>query len=344
MENMSNNIPLVSVIVPVYKVEAYLPTCIESILKQIFSNFELILVDDGSPDCSGAICDEYAKKDNRIIVIHKENAGVSSARNAGIAMSKGKYLAFIDSDDSVDPEFLQNAVNDIEYTSADLYLSGLIMETWKKNKITNQITYHIHKNKNYSIKDLFENLELTYPLICICGPWCKLYQREIIDKAHLRFDEAMSFGEDTYFNLQYLTSCSMVTFSSDVFYHYRRINADSLFSKIPKDIIEIYTKVYDKMQDVMSFADCNEVSTQRFQSLYVSLLIGGIHSYFREGRRFSKKEKMDVIRKVGNHHMIQNPNYIRLDWKNSFILYLLKKHHEKLVWFIFQIWYCLRHI
>ena len=93
--------PIVSVIVPVYKVENVLHYCIDSILNQTYKNFELILVDDGSPDNSGKICDEYAKKDNRIKVIYKENGGVSSARNCGIDAAKGKYVCFVDSDDYV---------------------------------------------------------------------------------------------------------------------------------------------------------------------------------------------------------------------------------------------------
>ena len=94
----------ISIIVPVYNVEKYLPTCVDSILCQTFTNFELILVDDGSTDRSGIICDEYEKKDTRVKVIHKENGGLSSARNAGLYIAKGKYIGFVDSDDFIDKE------------------------------------------------------------------------------------------------------------------------------------------------------------------------------------------------------------------------------------------------
>ena len=99
--------PLVSIVVPVYKIENVLHYCIDSILNQIYEDFELILVDDGSPDNSGKICDEYAKKENRIKVIHKENGGVSSARNCGIDAAKGKYICFVDSDDYVNKNYLE---------------------------------------------------------------------------------------------------------------------------------------------------------------------------------------------------------------------------------------------
>ena len=107
--------PQISVIVPVYKVEDCLNRCVDSILKQSFSDFELILIDDGSPDQCGAICDEYAKKDNRIVVIHQNNGGLSAARNAGIdwafANSQSEWLTFIDSDDWVHPEYLERLLN-----------------------------------------------------------------------------------------------------------------------------------------------------------------------------------------------------------------------------------------
>ena len=99
---------LVSVVVPVYNVEAYIARCIESILSQTHRNLELILVDDGSLDHSGAICDAYAEKDSRILVIHQENAGVSKARNAGIDQAKGEYLSFVDSDDWIEPDHIQS--------------------------------------------------------------------------------------------------------------------------------------------------------------------------------------------------------------------------------------------
>lgn len=112
--------PLISVIVPVYKVEDCLHPCIDSILAQTFTDYELILIDDGSPDNCGAICDEYAAKDNRVHVIHQENGGLSAARNAGIDVAKGKYLTFIDSDDAVQHTFLQVLVDLIQRSSADV--------------------------------------------------------------------------------------------------------------------------------------------------------------------------------------------------------------------------------
>ena len=102
---------LVSIIVPIYNVEKYIKECIDSIINQTYKNLEIILVDDGSPDCCPKICDEYSKKDKRIKVIHKENGGLSSARNAGLDVAKGEYVSFIDSDDVVDEKFIETLYN-----------------------------------------------------------------------------------------------------------------------------------------------------------------------------------------------------------------------------------------
>lgn len=125
----------VSIIVPVYQIEKYIRKCIESIQSQTFSDFELILVDDGSKDASGSICDEYAKKDNRIKVIHKKNEGVASARNEGIKLSKGKYVCFIDGDDWIEKFMIENCINRILDTEADVIFHGYKQELWKSKAV-----------------------------------------------------------------------------------------------------------------------------------------------------------------------------------------------------------------
>lgn len=115
----------ISIIVPVYKVEPYLRKCVDSILAQTFTDFEVILVDDGSPDNSGKICDEYASKDSRVRVIHKKNGGLSSARNAGIDVARGKYLGFVDSDDYIEKDMYELLYDNIVKEQADLSICGI---------------------------------------------------------------------------------------------------------------------------------------------------------------------------------------------------------------------------
>ena len=125
---MEQTTPLISIIVPVYKVEQYLHRCINSILAQTFENFELILVDDGSPDNCGKICDEYAQKDNRIKVIHQKNSGTIIARNAGIKIATGKYLGFVDSDDYIKPQMYEKLYNCISSDNYDIVWCDVVIE------------------------------------------------------------------------------------------------------------------------------------------------------------------------------------------------------------------------
>jgi glycosyltransferase involved in cell wall biosynthesis len=118
-------VPELSIIVPVYKVEKYLPRCIDSILAQTFGDFELILIDDGSPDGCGRICDEYARKDKRIVVIHQKNMGVSAARNAGLDIARGRYIGFVDSDDWIEPQMYEAMMDAIRENGADMAVCGV---------------------------------------------------------------------------------------------------------------------------------------------------------------------------------------------------------------------------
>ena len=131
---MPESVPMVSIIVPVYKVAAYLPKMIDSVLAQTYSDFELWLIDDGSPDNCGEICDKAAAKDSRIKVIHKENGGAASARNVAMEVAKGKYFHFIDSDDWIEPNMLELLVTAVETKNSSLAITGVCMEYYEQGK------------------------------------------------------------------------------------------------------------------------------------------------------------------------------------------------------------------
>lgn len=198
---------MVSVIIPVYKVEKYLNKCIDSVLAQTYRDFELILVDDGSPDNCPKICDEYALKDNRIKVIHKENGGLSSARNAGIKVASGNYISFIDSDDTVRENFLERLVNGIENNDADLSATKLKKVFEDSN---------LNANQNFSNEtEIVTDKRFDYALTeeKYAGfVTAMLFKRQIIANNNLLFDEEIFHGEDLPFTLEYLTHCKRVCF------------------------------------------------------------------------------------------------------------------------------------
>ena len=206
----------VSIIVPVYKAETYLHDCVESILSQSFRDFELILVDDGSPDSCGAICDEYAARDARVRVIHKKNGGVSSARNAGLDHAHGEYVVFIDSDDSAKPDYLKDlleAAGDEEtFVIADYQP---FREDGQEEK-TFPAPFTVSLNAGTA--EAFRSLMFGFILF---PPYCKLYRRDIIEANRIRFDTEMRTAEDFDFNMRYIAHAERIRYIPSVQYQYR---------------------------------------------------------------------------------------------------------------------------
>lgn len=213
--------PLISVIVPVYNVEPYLARCIDSILSQTFTDFELILVDDGSPDNCGKICDEYAQKDNRIQVIHKENGGLSSARNAGIAISRGEWIHFVDSDDLIHPQMLEILYSAVDETTqismCELFKADICPESFCSHK--NISEFKKHKINEDTLIFLMRNYYLIYWVAC-----AKLIKKEIIEKypftpGRIHEDGAVVF--------KWIKEAENVNIVEEQLYFYR-VNPDSI--------------------------------------------------------------------------------------------------------------------
>ena len=211
--------PRVSIICPVYKVENYLSRCIESIINQKYKNFELILIDDGSPDKSGEICEKYADKDERIKVFHKINGGVSSARNLGLEQSSGEWIAFVDTDDWLDEDFL-NPIESVD-DNIELIHQGKKMEypdTGSK----------VDKLKHIGVFDTKELLTSSkWSSFC----WSFFFKRELVEKNKLVFNEQLKFSEDRLFIMQYAMLSKKMLFVSSAPYHYF-INNESVCRSI----------------------------------------------------------------------------------------------------------------
>lgn len=218
---MKKTNPKISIIIPIYNVEKYLSKCIDSILIQTYRDFELLLIDDGSKDKSGEICDTYAKMDNRVKVFHKDNGGVSSARNYGICKAVGDWISFVDSDDWVEKECYSTLMDDDKV--ADLtyfgccccYIDGSRTvfspcDFFSTNK--NNIEKHLALLKDNNQK--FEYLGYT---------WNKLFKKELIDKYNIRFVEDLAMREDELFTLSYARYIDSLRVKSSVLYNYRVI-------------------------------------------------------------------------------------------------------------------------
>lgn len=207
----------VSIIVPVYQVEKYIKQCIESILAQTFTDFELILVDDGSKDKSGQICDEYAIKDERVKVIHQKNSGVANARNNGIACADGSYLCFVDADDRVEATMIERCVSCIKENDADILRHGHIVELWKDEKCVNEEKISAPNFSNtLSHSQIADKMEQFWQN-CSNYVWNYFFKKKVIE--NVKFPD-IKVSEDHIFVLKALEKCEKICFLSEEPYHY----------------------------------------------------------------------------------------------------------------------------
>ncbi len=192
--------PTVSIIVPVYNAENTIPRCIESILNQEYSDFELLLVNDGSTDGSGAVCDAYAARDARIRVIHKENTGVSDTRNTALDQARGTYLQFLDSDDWITPDATSSLVRAAESAQCDLVVSDFYRVVGERVSQKGDIDDDgVMTREEYAAHMMENPADFYYGVL-----WNKLYRRSIVETHHLRMDPEISWCEDFMFNLEYI--------------------------------------------------------------------------------------------------------------------------------------------
>lgn len=225
----------VSVIVPVYNVEKFLDKCVGSIVNQTYSNLEIILVDDGSPDNCPAICEEWAKKDSRIKVIHKENGGLSSARNAGLDIFTGEYVMFVDSDDWIDENTVEIFIQTSENETADIVCGGMCFEYMNDTHSALQI-----QNASYKGEEIARNLLLDNIRPEVCG---KIYLRDLIRQ--FRFDEKIRYAEDLHFNFYLMMKANKLVAIDFPSYHYLQNSGISITSPYITDARAASWQMFD---------------------------------------------------------------------------------------------------
>ena len=237
--------PIVSIIVPVYNSERSLHRCVDSILSQTFTDFELLLVNDGSTDNSHLICSEYAKLDNRVRVLHKDNGGVSSARNMGLDNALGEWVTFVDSDDWLDEQFLSQ----LEYndSTADLVIS--YANYIGKSGVINAKEYkdwHVGTNE-------IDRLFLEYDLSWQTSPWAKFYKIEKCKS--LLFTDGMHIGEDLVFLYRYIMKCDSIQILSNKFYNYDISQENTLTKRIGCLNVELFAHdtIYGMLNEFITY-------------------------------------------------------------------------------------------
>ncbi len=300
--------PKVSIIVPIYNVEKYLDRCMESLLGQTLKEIEIIMVDDGSPDRCPQMCDEYAKKDNRIKVVHKKNGGLGYARNSGLDMATGEYVAFVDSDDYVSPDMYENLYKAIKKWNTQMVVCGynqVIGEKSVKGVITNMpsVPKVIDAQSDYLtniIGQLPETDKELYYCYCV---WNVLYVNEVIQREHIRFEsERIYVSEDILFQVEYASRVSKVLLLPTPYYNYC-YNSGSLTAKYDEDrfekTISLYNKIRDRLKHLNTDIDNFELRTQRF------LLAKALYTVCDAIKSLPQKDAGKEIKKIGKNKKLQ---------------------------------------
>jgi glycosyltransferase involved in cell wall biosynthesis len=288
--------PKVSVIVPVYNSEEFIHRCIDSILAQTFTNFECILIDDGSTDNSLDICNQYHKTDNRFIVIHQQNSGVSAARNKGLEISRGQYICFIDSDDFAQNNMLEKLFTAISNSNTDVVVSG-----YTENNKACTICNEDFILSDLSTIEIVHYLEMRQAFGLV---WNKLFNKTILDTHTIRFPMSIKFGEDMIFNLEYFRHVKTAYISHNNLYNYLHDNQ----SAVTKDKLT-FTECYFRFENVSNrFIQidnntkslfCSELLAKDFQYTIALLL-----RLYSEEKRIN--ERLNVIKKLKRFYRDNN--------------------------------------
>jgi len=315
---------LISIIVPIYNSSAYLEECIDSILSQTYTNFELYLINDGSTDNSGEIIENYGKKDSRVNVIHKNNSGVSDTRNTGIKAAQGEAICFIDSDDWVDSDYLETFTSNLKNDNT------LLIQSMNRNGALK----NIYKYKSYNIRTELDTLFTENDLLYCGGPMAKFYDQSIIQKNNIFFDKNVTYGEDLIFFLEYMKHSDFIRFLPDAKYHYR-LTSGSLSSKRNYPIRN-YIAVHNTISEFITWAKITKDSTLKyFYSIDWDILEAGIDQNIHKNLK-NQKEEFSILEKSITilHYKYGNKKrkilYFFIKIKNLFILKMYKSFLSKL--------------
>lgn len=311
--------PQISIIVPIYKVEKYLSRCIDSILKQTFTDFELILVDDGSPDSCGVICDKYAKKDSRIRVIHQKNGGLASARNSGLKIAVGEYIMFCDSDDYVSPNWCQHLISKVKKEHDNMIFGGInVVEI--SEEVTQTYVRPEESSGDFELADLFLKSLPAYA----CN---NLFYADVLKKNNICFPTSVII-EDLPFNLDYLRYMTKLTYAGFADYFYVQDERETLSRKYYSDG---FRKWREKYQAIQKFI-VDKIEDDKQESVREAVANNYTYRFFFAlNATFDKRNEWNILRKLHyNSNVVKSSEfqhclqYADVSKENRLYIYWLK--------------------
>lgn len=285
---------LISIIVPIYNAESFLPECIESILKQTYKDFELLLINDGSHDNSAKICEQYGNYDSRIRYFEKSNEGVSAARNIGLKYASGQYVTFIDSDDIVKSDYLQSLIDN---NNSDLVVSGFI--SLHNNQIMREVKF-----PNLTI-DLSKNSSILDKVLTFGTPWAKLFKLEILRKYNIQFNSKLSLHEDHLFYFEYIKHIHSITTTDKVQYIYiNRSNGQSLSRDLKhksQNKFLAYNLLNSTLKEILANNKINNSTVPQTLNFIIRIFISYINLAIYEKKDIHiNKQQKKIIKKYYN--------------------------------------------
>lgn len=293
--------PKVSIIVPVYKVEKYIRRCIESLQSQTLEDIEIILVDDGSPDSCGSICDQYAEKDKRIHVLHKANGGVSAARNDGLSIAKGEYVIFCDSDDWMEPEAFEKLYQKATETKADIVIGDVyqVYGEYKKMSVFYSKEF-VTEDPNFISELIKADIYRNYcplppsdgPAFGYGGPWNKLVRRELLLNNDIKFDlRVKGVFDDILYTAHILAYSKKIAYINVPVYNYR-ILENSITHAYKPNILEINTEIFNSWQEFFKVLDESEKYNKPYYACVLRRIEESIKLYFANSKNTKSKNKL----------------------------------------------------
>ena len=266
-----------SFIVPVYNCEGYLADCVNSVLAVGLNNFEIILVDDGSKDKSGSICDELSEKYDSVKTIHQNNQGVSAARNRGIDEASGEFIVFLDADDSIEPEKFRKILRVAEDDdSIDMLIYGLSFDYYYHGKIYRRDDMAYPAEGSMSADEWTEEFYQLYVNNSISPIWNKVFRKSIIAEHNLKLNESMFLYEDFEFVIRYMSYCDIIYNSTEIVYHYRQTedegNAKRRLARI-ENLSEFIVQIEKPLKNLISLLNCDKKSQISVKSILPSLYL-----------------------------------------------------------------------
>lgn len=336
----------ISVIVPIYNVERYLPRCIESVRNQKLADIEIILVDDGSPDACPQMCDDYARADNRIKVVHKKNEGLGYARNSGLQYATGEYVTFLDSDDYVSKDMYEKVYQALKSTKSDCCVTGYIV---KKDSGEEVIKYNPLGNSVYENDEIIRKVlagmlgslpEQKRDTVIGMSVWKCVYSRDVIVDNRISFPSEREFiSEDIIFQIKTIPHTKRVcTLSEGLYYYCENKNSQSLTKTYSRNKFDRYKKLYKKELDMLTDLGFYEETKMRVARMF----LGNTRVCVKQicaSKEISKSEKKELLRVICNDDDFQKV----LTWypwkrnpiKQKVIIALLKLNYVQIIiWLI----------